>query len=603
MNTFGFLKFRTAPIWATILASSAIFAGGVAYQWGGSCATCADQPACSVQQVCCPNKYAPKQITAYKTVYDTIYEQRQETTMVPTWETVMRTRKCTVSKPVTETAVREEKYTVRVPYTVQTFKTEKVQQVRYVEESSVREEVQTVCRPVTKTGQRERVYTVQRPVTKTVMVTQTKTVPVQETTMVTTCEDHGYYIEQTEFKERKPLFPNTLTWLPGREITDCATGESAYKPGGLHWVPRDVNKKGTYEVKKVWVPNKVTVQKPVTRTVMKQVCEQVPKTEVVMVPETVREMVPYTYSEMVQEQVVRKIPQKVLKPIVETIEKQVPVCETRYREEVRTRQVPYTVCRNIQEEKVEQYPVRVCKYVPVTKTVCVPRVVARTVPCTSLEYVPVTSCCSVGAPVPASCDSNLAPYSPSPAPGTSQESIPPAQYNPPAAPTPETTSNDVANSDKSILVKDNEVKPATYTDQSSNQTNNDALTNSNDISNAKFEQVYPTDDTLSNNGAANDAANNNTTNSAEPAPAASQPEEPAAPASTPADTNVNQPDQPREITAPTESQPMDFAQNENANSGMINVDANASIPTDLSADDIPTLPAGVQTIPASEPEY
>ena len=77
MNKFGFLKLRTAPVWATILAGSVIFAGGSAYQWGGSCATCTDP-----QPVCCTPQYAPRQVTAYKTVYETIYEQKKRQGMV-----------------------------------------------------------------------------------------------------------------------------------------------------------------------------------------------------------------------------------------------------------------------------------------------------------------------------------------------------------------------------------------------------------------------------------------------------------------------------------------------------------------------------------------
>ena len=606
MNKFGFLKLRTAPVWATILAGSAIFAGGAAYQWGGSCATCSDP-----QPVCCTPQYAPRQVTAYKTVYETVYDNVQKTEYVPTWTTEMRTRTCTVSKPITETAMREERYTVRVPYTETSYKVETTQQVRYVEENSEREEVQTVCRPVTKTGQRERVYTVQRPVTKTVMVNQTRMVPVEETSMVTTCEDRGCYVEKMELKERQPLFPVRLEWQSAKEITDCATGETARKPGGLYWVPRDVNKKGTYEVKKVWVPNQVTIQKPVTRTVMKQVCEQVPQTETVMVPQTVREMVPYTYTEMVQEQVVRKVPQKVLKPVCETVEKRIPVCETKYREEIRTRQVPYTVCKTIQEEKVEQYPVRVCKMVPVTKTVCVPRVVTRTVPYTYCEYAPAASGCTVGAPVPASNNSNPtpasydpipAPYTPSPSPSASTDAIPPAQYSAPAETSnpSEASVSDANKSDKSILVNDN-AQPTTYSQPSAESVypTTTADESANNTADAKFEQVYSA----------------NSAQEAQDAKAEQKalPGQPAA-----AETTTPASEQPRELSAPAE-QPTTSIPEAKADSGTIKVDANVnadipadldpnaapSIPlsSDLDPNSIPSLPDDNLPIPGPEPEY
>ena len=599
MNKFGFLKLRTAPVWATILASSVIFAGGAAYQWGGSCATCADP-----QTTCCTTQYAPRQVAAYKTIYETIYENKQVTEYVPTWTTEMRTRTCTVNRPITETAMREEQYVVRVPYTETSYRVETAQQVRYVEQTSEREEVQTVCRPVTKTGQRENVYTVQRPVTRTVMVNQTRTVPVEETTMVTTCEDRGCYVEKTEFKERRPLFPNKLEWQSGKEITDCATGETAHKPGGLYWVPRDVNKKGTYEVKKVWVPNQVTVQKPVTRTVMKQVCEQVPQTETTMVPQTVREMVPYTYTEMVQEQVVRKIPQKVLKPVCETVEKRIPVTETKYREEIRTRQVPYTVCKTIQEEKVEQYPVRVCKMVPVTKTVCVPRVVTRTVPYTYCEYAPVTPSCSVGAPVPAaSYDPIPTPYSPD-SNSSATNAIPPVEYQAPAAAEPNGTYNasasEEAKSEKSILTNSEGAQPAAHSQPSAESVYPTAANNesSNDTANAQFEQVYSAN-------SAQEAQISKSAPEQDPVP-----DQPTAP-----ETTVPASEQPRELSAPAQQPTTSIPDvnasksDVNASSGLINVDANidvnADIPTDSGADSVPTLPQDPDSlpIPGPEPEY
>ena len=467
MNKFGIFTLRTAPVWGTVLTSAAVFAGSTVFQWGGSCTTCSEPV-----QVCSAPQCAPQQVTAYKTVYETVYDQKEVTEYKPVWVTEMRTRKYTVSRPITETAMREETYTVRVPYKETSYKTEVSERVRYVEETAEREEVQTVCRPVQKTGQRENVYTVRRPVTKTVMVNQTRTVPVQVTEYQSSCEDHGYFKQETVFKPKTTLFPNKLEWQSAKCETDACTGETVQKNAGLYWVKRDTPEKGTYEVKKVWVPNQITVQKPVTRTVFKQVCEQVPQTQVTYEDQVVRETVPYTYTEMVQEQVVRKIPQKSLKPIRERVENKIPVEVCKWREEVRTRQVPYTVCRTVQEEKVEQYPVRVCKQTPVTKTVCTPRVVSRTVPYSYCVTAPVVcGACPVDA-------------SPIPSAAPAVDTIPPANYQP----TPAAPSNTAENS---ILNRDDNVTPATYLEPTPAPSSTPAP--ASDASNAQFENVYNSD--------------------------------------------------------------------------------------------------------------
>ena len=59
--------------------------------------------------------YEEKQQTAYRIEYETVYDEKPVTTYKPVWETATREVRYTVAKPVVETSEREETYTVQKP--------------------------------------------------------------------------------------------------------------------------------------------------------------------------------------------------------------------------------------------------------------------------------------------------------------------------------------------------------------------------------------------------------------------------------------------------------------------------------------------------------
>ena len=271
--------------------------------------------------------YEQEEITAYRIEYDTVYDQQQVTYQRPVWETQYREYRYQVARPVTETSYREETYTVSRP----------------VWETGVREERYTVRKPVYETSYRTEQYTVMRPVS----------------TSRTEYVDQGCFTQQMVFK---PMLPkNSLTWQSGKCTVDPLTGQTVYKSPGLYWTQTP---RGRYEVKKVWQPNMVARQVPVTT----------------YMPTVETRQVPVQTCRYVEEQIVRKIPYKVCRMVNEQKVRRVPVttCRTVYEE--RVTKVPYRVCKMVTEQKTVQVARRVERRVPVTYTCTKPRVICYRVP-------------------------------------------------------------------------------------------------------------------------------------------------------------------------------------------------------------------------------
>jgi len=371
-------------------------------------------------QVCCPSPltasfggqeyrivyqtvYEPRQETVWRVEYETVCEERQVTTYRPVWETQMREYRYTVAKPVVETSTREERYTVYRPVWETQMRDCSYNRVRYITETAEREERYVVERPVWETAEREECYTVMKPVVETTYRTEYQTVMKPVTTCRTQYVDQGGFVDQVAVTPMRPA--NRLRWLPPGCEVDPLTGAPVFRPRGLYWVqiPRT-----RYEVQRVWQPNVVAQQVPVTTYVPQTVARQVPVQVCRYEAERVVRKVPVQVCRMVREEHVRKVPYTVTKPVVERVERQVPVQVCRMVAEQRVCRIPVTTCRTIYEQRVEQRPVQVCRMVAVQETVRVPRCVEKRTPLTCTYYVPRVVCCRVpldpcGVPVADYC--------------------------------------------------------------------------------------------------------------------------------------------------------------------------------------------------------
>lgn len=255
-------------------------------------APCAQAQTCPVQQV-------------YRLEYETICEQRQVTSYRTVYETAYEQQQVTSYRPAWVTETQERRYIVR----------------KQLPETSYRDEQYATVEPVTT-------Y-------------------------------HTQYVDQGCWQEQHVLRPgpvhNRLRWLSGACVIDPATGTTAYRPGGLHWVPEQAP--STVEVQRVWRPNPVAVQVPATQYVQK----------------------------------------------VHT--RKVPVTTYRIVDEERVEQIPVQVCKMVAHQETVSVPRVVAKQVPMTYTYNVPRTVVRRVPvvtcapticCEPACYAPPTCCATTG---------------------------------------------------------------------------------------------------------------------------------------------------------------------------------------------------------------
>src|SRR5687768_3270264 len=246
----------------------------------------------------CQTVYEERQVTAYRMETETVYDQIQVTRKVPVWETEQRERRYTVSRPVQETSVREERYTVQKPVYETQMRDCSYDTVRTVAETSSREERYQVQRPVWETSEREERYVVMRPVTETIEQERRYTVmqPVvhYETRMV----DQGCYVDQVVCVQ-PPATRRGLTWVPPASVADPYTGAVTVQRPGLVW--GNVQPPAQQIVQRVWKPNVVAQQYPVT-----QLC-----------PQEMVQKIPVQVCRQVPQEMVRKIPVKTCRMVTE----------------------------------------------------------------------------------------------------------------------------------------------------------------------------------------------------------------------------------------------------------------------------------------------
>jgi len=199
--------------------------------------------------------------------------------------------------------------------------------------------------------------------------------------------DQGCYVDQVTCVPSAPA-RRGLTWMPAAPIANPTAGFLQVQRPGLVWAnvqapPRQV-------VTKVWKPNIVAQQVPVTSYCPQEVVQKIPVQVCRQVPQRMVRKVPVRTCRIVQEQRVRMVPYTTCRQVTERVERKVPVRVCRMVQEERVRQIPVTVCRYVQEERVEPYQVRVCHMVEKQETVNVARTVCRKVPVTYTYRVPRT---------------------------------------------------------------------------------------------------------------------------------------------------------------------------------------------------------------------
>jgi hypothetical protein len=282
---------------------------------------------------------------------------------------------------------------------------------------------------VMETAERTECYTVMQPVT----------------TFRTECVDQGCYVDQVACQPGRVR--NRLRWQPGACVVDPLTGMSYYDRAGLVWVPEQGPSRQV--VTRVWQPNLVTRQVPVTQHVARQVTRKVPVQVCRNVDEQRVRKVPYQVCRTVHEAHVRKVPYQVCRQVVERIEQKVPEQVCRMVAEQRVRRVPVTTCRMVYEQKVEPYQVQVCRMVASQETVRVPRIVEKRIPVTYTYRVPRTvvmrvpiedpcaPVCCTAAPAMGAATSVMAPATPLGATRQETRKVPtPQQPTPAAQPSP-----------------------------------------------------------------------------------------------------------------------------------------------------------------------
>ena len=331
---------------------------------------------------------APVEVKTYKKEMETQYREETVTTYKTVWDTVPQTTK--VARQVPETRIIEERYKVLKPVWTTEYRDESYEVTRYVPETSEREERVVVSKPVLEMEHREIMETVRKPVQQTVFQEKRYTVQRPVTTYENRTVDKGGYVDSVKTEPGRTY--NRLTWQSGGTHLDPATGQQRYRLPGLYWTPLTSDPKQTVE--KVYKPNIITEQVPVTTYKPETIVEQVPVNVTTYQDEQVTRVEPVQVQRMIQEEVVKRVPVTTYKPIVERIEKIVPVQVYRMEEQEVVREIPRTTYKTILEEQVREVkvprqvrevqvvrkPVQVERWVPVTTTINSAKPVAARLP-------------------------------------------------------------------------------------------------------------------------------------------------------------------------------------------------------------------------------
>lgn len=328
------------------------------------CSPC-DAASTNVCSPCVETEYKEEEITTYETVWDCETRFRDKTTTRQVPETSIKREKVKVERPVWETVEKETTYNV----------------TRYVPETSTQTRTRTALRPVVQTRERKIVETVNQPVVETVMTQRSYVVNRPTTTYRTETRDYGGYETQiTAVPGRERC---CLRWRCGGDYWDPATGRTRYRLPGLYWTP--TQEPTEYRAQKVYRPNLVSTQVPVTTYTPQTVVENVPATRTTYRPVQVERVVSEPTTVYVQETLTEQVPVTTYKPVTERVVKKTPTRVLRMQTTEEIRETPITTYKTVTEVVKEPYVARVARKVP--KKTKVLRPVYKTVEPISTRYV------------------------------------------------------------------------------------------------------------------------------------------------------------------------------------------------------------------------
>lgn len=328
------------------------------------CSPCdaASTNACSP---CVETEYKEEEITTYETVWDCETRFRDKTTTRQVPETSIKREKVKVERPVWETVEKETTYNV----------------TRYVPETSTQTRTRTALLPVVQMRERKIVETVNQPVVETVMTQRSYVVNRPTTTYRTETRDYGAYETQiTAVPGRERC---CLRWRCGGDYWDPTTGRTRYRLPGLYWTP--TQEPTEYRAQKVYRPNLVSTQVPVTTYTPQTVVENVPTTRTTYRPVQVERVVSEPTTVYVQETQTEQVPVTTYKPVTERVVKKTPTRVLRMQTTEEIRETPVTTYKTVTEVVKEPYVARVARKVP--KKIKTLRPVYKTVEPISTRYV------------------------------------------------------------------------------------------------------------------------------------------------------------------------------------------------------------------------
>lgn len=353
--------------------ATASCASGVCGDVCSTVATCSDvcAPCEAPSTTCVETEYKEEEITTYETVWDNVTRYRDKTTSRQVPETSIKREKVKVERPVWETVEKETTYNV----------------TRYVPETSTQTRTRTTLRPVVQMQERKIVETVNQPVVETVMTQRSYVVNRPTTTYRTETRDYGGYETQiTAVPGRERC---CLRWRCGGDYWDPATGRTRYRLPGLYWTP--TQEATEYRAQKVYRPNLVATQVPVTTYVPQTIVENVPTTRTTFRPVQVERTVSEPTTVYVRDTQTELVPVTTYKPVTERVVKKTPTRVLRMQTTEEIRETPVTTYKTVTETVKEPYVERVARQVPKTTKVLRPVPVYKTVEPVSTRYLPETS--------------------------------------------------------------------------------------------------------------------------------------------------------------------------------------------------------------------
>ena len=332
------------------------------------CAPCA-APSTDMRSAGVEVEYKEEEVTTYETVWDYETRCRDKTTTRQVPETSIKREKVKVQRPVWETVEKETTYNV----------------TRYVPETSMQTRTRTTLRPAVQMRERKIVETVNQPVVETVMTQRSYVVNRPTTTYRTETRDYGSYETQiTAVPGRERC---CLRWRCGGDYWDPATGRTRYRLPGLYWTP--TQEPTEYRAQKVYRPNFVSTQVPVTTYVPQTVVENVPTTRTTYRPVQVERTVSEPTTVYVRETQTEQTPVTTYKPVTEQVVKKTPTRVLRMQTTEEIRETPVTTYKTVTEVVKEPYVARVARRVPKkTKTL---RPIYKTVEPISTRYLEPTT--------------------------------------------------------------------------------------------------------------------------------------------------------------------------------------------------------------------